>query len=211
MSTTLVDLSFPLVGESLPLDHGYALYAAVSRQLGPGVHATNGIGLFPIRGLAAGNRQLHLDGERSRLRIRTPLERIPELLRLAGKQLELDGHRLRIGVPQTYALVPATMLGSRLVTIKGFRDPVPFLEAARRQLDELKIAGEAAIPLRTTGPHQGEPMRRVLRIKDKKVVGFAVIVSGLRADDSVQLQSIGIGGRRHMGAGLFLPAREEAE
>jgi CRISPR-associated protein Cas6 len=41
-------------------------------------------------------------------------------------------------------------------------------------------------------------------------VGFALTVQGLSPDSSLRLQTLGLGGRRHMGCGLFLPtaARE---
>ncbi len=204
-----MDLAFPIVGTSLPLDHGYALYAAISRLLGADSHGRNSIGIFPVAGIRAEPGQLKLD-ETSRLRIRTPGERLPLLLKLSGKPLDVDGHRLRIGTPQVYALTPAASLVARLVTIKGFRDPEPFLAAASRKLQEGGIAGKPAIPLRRSGPRQGEPIRRVLRIKDKRVVGFSLVVTELTPEESITLQETGLGGRRHMGCGLFVPWRPRA-
>mgnify|MGYP005863670411 CR=1 FL=1 len=200
----VVDLSFPVIGRQLPIDHGYALYGAICRALGPLLHDRDAVGIVPIPGLRATPATLSIS-ERSRLRIRTPAEHIPALLALAGKPLEIDGHRIRLGAPQTFALTPAASLAARLVTIKGFREPEPFLEAARRQLDALSIRGKPSIPLRRTGVHAGKPLRRILRIKDKKVVGFAMVVSELAAEESLTLQERGLGGRRHMGCGLFVP------
>lgn len=226
---SFVDLSFRVVGQSLPLDHGYALYAAVSRVLGPELHESNGIGIFAVRGLPVGDGLLRLD-DHSRLMIRTHTDYIPKLLGLAGKQLDVDGHRFRIGVPVTCPIVPAARLVSRVVVIKlaeprtgdgdlpGLVTPEAFLESLRKKLYDPPPAGlglsrevEAAIPLRRSGPHAGEPTRRVLRIKDKKVVGYAVMLSGLTAEESVKVQEEGVGGRRHMGCGLFLPARNGEE
>nr|WP_281255469.1 type I-MYXAN CRISPR-associated protein Cas6/Cmx6 [Cystobacter ferrugineus] len=44
----------------------------------------------------------------------------------------------------------------------------------------------------------------------EKVVGFAVSVRGLSPASSLRLQTLGLGGRRHLGCGLLLPtaARE---
>ncbi len=226
---SFVDLSFRVIGEAVPQDHGYALYAAISRTLGPAFHGGDGVGLFAIRGLPVGEGLLKLD-DRSRLRVRTHTDHIPAMLKLAGQQLEVNGHRLRIGVPVTYPIVPAARLVSRVVVIKlaeprtGDRDspglvtPEAFLESLRKKLYDPPPAGlglsrevEAAIPLRRSGPHAGEPTRRVLRIKDKKVVGYAVMLSGLTAEESVKVQEEGVGGRRHMGCGLFLPARNGEE
>jgi len=201
-----VDLSFPLLGKALPLDHGYALYAALCRFL-PRLHEHKTVGVHPIWGDAAGDGLLRV-AARSCLRIRTPTDLIAEFLPLAGKVLELDGHALRLGVPRVLALRPAAVLAARLVTIKGFTEPADFLDASRRQLDALGVSRQAAIEIPSAPAgraHAGEPLRRVLRIKDRTVVGFAVRVLHLTAEESITLQEHGLGGRRHMGCGIFVP------
>lgn len=188
-----VDLAFRLTGATIPVDHGYALYAAISRLL-PDFHADKDIGIHPVRGRYVGDGSLHLTTF-SRLTIRLPDDRIRAVLKLAGKGLEVDGHRLRVGVPEARALRPAAALYSRLVTIKGFMDADPFLAAARRQLESLSVDAELVV---------GE--RRTLRVKDKQVVGFEVFAGELDAEASLRLQGVGLGGRRHMGCGVFVPA-----
>jgi CRISPR-associated protein Cas6 len=205
----MIDLSFILTGTSdIPADHGYHLYAAVSRLL-PSLHEPNGIGIHPIRGRLIGDRRMQLC-EFSRLTIRVAPERIADLLTLAGKQVNIAGKAIRIGVPQVYALIPATALRSRLVTIKvssdrnesGPPDEAAFLAAARRQLDELHLSPEAQL---------AAGKRRTLRIKDKEVVGYEMLVSALTADESITLQDHGLGGRRHMGCGIFVPFSPRTE
>lgn len=132
----------------------------------------------------------------SRLTLRIEAERIADVLSLAGKQLTIAGQPLRVGVPQVHALTPAAALRSRLVTIKKFLDPEPFLEAVRRQLDALGVSEQVQTTL---------GRRRTLRIKDKEVVGFEVVLEGLLAEESLTVQEQGIGGRRHMGCGVFVP------
>jgi CRISPR-associated protein Cas6 len=44
-----VDLAFRLTGSKVPVDHGYALYSAISRLL-PQIHEAKNIGVHPIRG-----------------------------------------------------------------------------------------------------------------------------------------------------------------
>jgi CRISPR-associated protein Cas6 len=101
------------------------------------------------------------------------------------------------------------ILAARLVSIKGFTEPGPFLEAARRQLGALDMAGEPDIPQVLEGPRAGQPRRRVIRVRDKRVVGFPLIVSGLTAAESVRLQESGLGGRGKMGCGFFGAMRQE--
>jgi len=202
---TILELQFPVLGPSIAADHGYALYGALAHHVAALHTDENGLAIAPINGQYSGNNQFALDVRRSRLRFRLPDDRIASLLPLAGKALDVGGHRIRLGVPMVQALTPAPALIARLVTIKGFTEPGTFLQAAQRQLDALEIKGEAGIPLIASGTHAGEPRRRVLRIKDKKVVGFALQVTELTADESLRLQDHGIGGRRKMGCGFFVP------
>jgi len=44
-----VDLAFRLTGSKVPVDHGYALYSAISRLLSE-IHGATNIGVHPIRG-----------------------------------------------------------------------------------------------------------------------------------------------------------------
>lgn len=189
----IVDLAFELMGKWIPVDHGYALYAAMSRLV-PAIHSAEGIGVHPIRGRYAANGCLALLPS-SRLVLRLSADHIRLYLRMAGKTFEVDGHRLCVGMPEARLLRPATTLYSRLVTIKGFMEREPFLEAAKRKLNTMGITADLQL---------GE--RRTLRVKDKQVVGFEMLATGLDAESSVRLQEIGIGGRRRMGCGIFVPA-----
>jgi CRISPR-associated protein Cas6 len=47
--------------------------------------------------------------------------------------------------------------------------------------------------------------RRTIRIHGKEVVGYELVIEGLTADESVAIQTTGLGGRRHMGCGVFVP------
>lgn len=189
-----VDLAFRLMGTTLPVDHGYALYSAINRLV-PELHDAKNIGLHPVRGRYGGDGNLLLMPSSS-LTLRLPDERIRVFLKLAGKTLDVDGHHLRVGVPETRLLRPVATLYARLVTIKGFMEPTTLLEAATRQIQEMGV---------TAALHAGE--RRTLRVRDKQVVGFGVTATGLTAAASMQLQTIGIGGRRRMGCGIFVPTR----
>lgn len=212
-TTPRVDLLFPARGQSVPRGHGYSLYGAISRIV-PAAHEAKDLGIFPIRGTPAGDGTLLLT-DHSAVRVRTPADKLPLLLPLAGKVLELDGHRVRLGVPRVAALVPAAAVASPLVLIKlahaagaGGVTADGFLAAARRQLAALGVAGEPALPLIQTGPRAGQPRRRVVRVRGQTHAGYALVVAGLTAEESIRLQEAGLGGRRLMGCGLFLPLRE---
>lgn len=210
MST--LELLFPVLGDTLPLPNGYALYAALT-QIIPDLHAASSpISIGPISGEYVGQGLLRLTRE-SRLRCRLPSEVIRPLLRLAGKGLDVAGHRIRLGVPNIRALVPTETLMARLVVmnVAHVREPSPeeFLASVRRRLTESGITGEPHLPLVDHGPHAGKPRRRVLRLKNRTISGFGVQVTGLDMQGSLQLQGESPFGKRRMGCGFFVPVKGE--
>lgn len=223
----LIELHFPVLGTEIPSDHGYALYGAVSRLV-PKLHAHEmPLRIGPIRGSYVGNGKLRLEPRQARLRVRFRPDDLPMLLPLAGKSLDLDGHIVRLGVPNVSALVPAPNLIARMVVIKAsspktdpsdkgsrdrqktkrYQEPAEFLQAVRRELDRNDIHADADLPIYETGPHAGQPRRHVLRIHGKTIVGFTVMVQGMTAEESLELQEHGLGGRAKMGCGFFVPMR----
>lgn len=196
MSNPKLDLLFPLQGEQVAVEHGYLLYAALAHHLetqaDQWLHKNDAIGLHLIRGRYMGAGQLALNHARFGLRVTADL--IPKFLPLAGKTLQLGIHRLRIGIPQPQALTPAATLYAHLVTTKNGQDEARFDEEIARQLAALDIHGK---------PQRGP--RRMFRIKDKRIVAHALLVSQLSAEESIRLQEEGLGGRRKLGCGLFVP------
>ena len=199
----IIDLSFMLQGDTVPLNHGYSLFSAVSRIV-PDMHNQERIGIHPIRGIRNAPGVLSIIPQ-SRLRLRIESEKIGDFLTLAGSQLNLNGHLLDIGIPRSESLSPATNLASRMVTIKGMMEPEKLLESAKRQLIDLQISGTPELVISGASSTPPAPIRRVLRIQNRTVVGFALHVNGLTAEESIKLQEIGLGGRRHMGCGIFVP------
>ncbi len=185
-----VDLAFQVIGRQVPVDHGYALYAAICRIL-PQFHEDRLAGLSLLRGRYVGGGLLDLL-PKTCLIIRLPVSHISHYLTLAGKKLDILGCNLRIGVPSTRALVPSVTLYSHLVTTKNGNDPLRFNEEIKRQAEKLGMKGKLVI---------GD--RRTISVHDKQIVGYSVLASGLAADESILLQESGLGGRRKMGCGFF--------
>ena len=199
-----VDLAFRVNGPAVPVDHGYILYAALSRIL-PEIHAADAIGVHPIRGIYNGDGMLQLS-DSSRLVIRLLHEDIRIYLKLAGESLVLDGCRLRVGVCETRALVPVATLHCRNVTTKNGEDPTRFDAEIARQSASLGIRGKVfRVPKGSKGGEGRDPSRRILRVKNKRIVGFSMLATELTAEESLLLQEHGLGGRRRMGCGVFVP------
>ena len=215
-----VELSFGVIGQALPADHGYGLYSAIAKQHS-NLHDLAGLSLNTISGQPSHNGEIVLTGS-SRLSIRCQSGSIMAVLALAGAQIELGKHIIRLANPEIRQLRPFSDLKARLVTIKHpsekFDDVTPdwFLDACDRQLKALGINASVGIPLNDAD----EPARKAMRIKRKGeglqkgkqretdyVVGYSVIVADLLPEDSILLQAKGIGGKRKMGCGYFVPYR----
>jgi CRISPR-associated protein Cas6 len=197
-----VELSFGVIGETLPADHGYGLYSAIA-HLCPQVHEQDSLSILTIAGIPDRKGKIFLT-ERSRLHIRLPYDCIPMVYHLAGKQLRIGSHSIRLGIPQIFMLRPGSRLRARIVTIKNHQEPESFLEAARGQLAALGVVGEAIVPLDV----EGKPARKTIKIKTYSVVGFGLEVSNLSEEDSIKLQISGLGGKHRMGCGVFIPMKE---
>jgi CRISPR-associated protein Cas6 len=191
----IVDVAFPIRGRSVPLDHGYALFGALSRVV-PRLHKEPGWGVHPIYGRRAGPGILSLMRQ-SQVTLRLPAAAIGDVLTLSDRSLDIDGHEVRTGVPRIFALHATPTVRARYVTIKKFNgEPGEFKLAAVRQLEALGATGSGAQVV------VGE--RRVMKVGAQTIVGFSVELTSLSPDLSLEVQRVGIGGRRHMGAGVFL-------
>lgn len=198
-SLPYVELSFRVMGQTLPADHGYGLYSAIA-HLCPGVHEQEGLSILTIPGKPDHQGKIALTRQ-SRLKIRLPSDSIMLVLPLAGQKLIIGAYEIQLFIPQIAELQPIDKLRSRLVTIKGFQEPEVFLEAAKRQLDALNVQGHLSIPLNL----DGEPSRKTIKIKSYSVVGFALEITNLKDEDSIKLQTLGLGGKHRMGCGIFTP------
>ena len=209
MNRTL-DVFFRVVGAQAPADHGYALFGALSRILETEddrwLHGNPHVGLHTIRGVNLGNGRRSV-GPDARFGLRLPSDLLPRSLKLAGKSLDLDGCKLRVGVSQTRALTPAATLHCRTATTRNGDDPDRFDAEIARQAATLGISGKV---FRTPEALIRGDGRRIVRISGKRVVGHAVMATGLTNEESILLQEHGIGGRRRMGCGVFVPLPPKA-
>ncbi len=200
-SQPIITVQFPVNGNKLPADHGYLLYSAIS-QLKPELHETQWLAVELINGVPFDLGVIALPNRGASLRLRIPADKFGEVISLAGKPLDIEGHQIRLGIPMARPLLPAPALYARIVTYKNSMDVKKFLETATRDLAEREITATLEIPKETHSRH-----RRIITIKGKKIVGFSLIAHGLSDEDSIKLQSEGLGGRRSMGCGLFNPIR----
>ena len=203
---SIVDLVFPVRGGSVAADHGYLLYAALSQSL-PAVHLATWLAVHPLPGQFVAKR-LHMPS-RACLTLRIPASHVPTLLPLAGRTLQVGTASIVLGAPSIRALCPAASLRSRVVAIRlteppsradGTLDLEQMAAQARaemqRQLSQNRVSAQLTLG-----------KRRSLTVSGRRFVGWAARLDGLSALDSLVVQANGIGGKRTMGCGVFVPTR----
>lgn len=199
------DVVFPFKGRLLPLDNGYLIYSALSR-LCPYIHESHDIGIHPIAGKPNRYKQLKLT-KQSKLKIRIPLAQIPSIYQfLVDQTLKIGESQFYIGIPEYRPLISASSLYSRLVTIRRRTEPQEFLKVAQRQLDELGINGKLNLLKKKNGELQCRNMQIRKSQGNSSNRGYGVEVTDLSEPDSLTLQRKGIGGRRKMMCGVFVPS-----
>jgi CRISPR-associated protein Cas6 len=190
-----VEIRMRIRGRQIPLDHGYLLFAGLSALL-PELRERPEWSVLPVRGR---RRQDSLElRDDSRIAMRVPLEHVLDIVSvLPDRPVRVGQHDVLLGAAEIVPILPAPLLRSRIVTIKGYRDDLDaFQDQVRQRLGE-----DAVDVAMTLGP------RRVMRAGSHIVVGWAVELAGLGDEVSKRLQCHGIGGRRHMGAGVFIAPR----
>ncbi len=190
--TRVIDLQFQVFGSTINVDHGYALFSGVSKVL-PVFHAAENVGMGLVRGKYIGDGRISI-APVSSMTFRLPVDLVSNYINLAGKSLDVGGYSLRIGVPSSHALIPAPVLYAHLVTTRNGQDQDRFEREIARQLVQQGSRGRITIG-----------KRRTFRVHGRQVVSYSVLVSELTAEESIVLQENGLGGRRKMGCGFFLP------
>jgi CRISPR-associated protein Cas6 len=187
------DVSFPVQGGVVPLDHGYALFGALCQVFGD-LHGAPWLQVLPLAGGRVDSADRRPRLRTSVLRLRVTPEHVGTVVALAGKTLEVANARLLVGVPSVYPLRPASALASRLVTFKHHLEEASFAEHVAGELERKRVRAEI---------HLGR--RRVVRVAGAKVVGFVLALRGLDEADSLRMQYEGLGGRQRFGCGVFGP------
>ena len=132
----VTDIQFELKGRALPKDHGYALFLELARLL-PWIAEDELLGIHPVHGADTGQGELMLS-RRTKLVIRTPVDKVEEIMRLSGQTIRIAGEALAIGAAKTRPLTLHTPLYAHCVTT-GSDDERAFAADIIRLLDEMGI------------------------------------------------------------------------
>lgn len=200
----VVDLRFAIDCRRIPVDHAYALSQALRSTL-PWIEGETGVAVHTVHvagsqngwerpGHAAENQLMV--SKRTKLTIRTPKHLVEPLLNeLRGKTLDIGGFPLTVGAGATRPLSAESTLFARHVVANAGGTEEEFLRWATAELGRLglrvrkAVCGKAVELSTPAGP----------------VYTRSLMVAGLSPEESVRLQQVGLGPRRDMGCGIFIP------
>lgn len=191
-----VDLVFPVAGSTLPRDHAQALLNALCLQW-PWLRSEAQTGVHGIK-LVPGTQPQAMLSHRTKLLLRVPTHRAPELLASTRVDLVVAGQPMNLGTPHTRELLPhATLYAYNVAAANA--DEVTFMTEVTRELAELGIGGE-----RVCGK------RQQLVLADGVLNTFSLMLHALAPEQSLRLQCFGIGPHRLLGCGIFIPHKSAA-
>jgi CRISPR-associated protein Cas6 len=192
----MIDVAFPVEGDTLPGDYRFALADALERALpwladspAAGVHRLKLVG----NGGNGGNDAIV--SRRTRLALRVPRERAADAGVLAGAELSVAGHRLRVGAAQQRELQHHATLFAHVVA--GGDDELLFMQAVNTELESLGVQCRAICGLHHL-------------LEGGRLAGYSLMLDGLSPQHSLTMLEAGVGGHRRLGCGIFVGHKSSA-
>ncbi|MBC8212617.1 MAG: type I-MYXAN CRISPR-associated protein Cas6/Cmx6 [Gammaproteobacteria bacterium] len=199
----VVDLLFSIECRDLPLDHGFVLSQQIIKNL-PWIQEEPQAGIHQIHVAESANGWMRPENtetevlcvsRRTKMTLRLPASRLDEATALTGKTLDIQGHALTVGRFSTRKLSRLTTIFARYVDTLGSDDETEFLESMQQQLLQKGIRVKKMMSGRLL-THQSD---------EGIILTRKLMVSDLTVEESVLLQEQGIGDRKLMGMGIFMP------
>ena len=201
----IVDAAFAIECRSLPVDHAFALSAAIQEAL-PWFAEEPRAGLHTVHGAASGAGWQRPEGgdallqlsHRTRLVLRIPESRMRDAAALTGRTLDVAGFPMRVGRLQPRSLLRIASLFSRGVIFEGAEDETEFLAAATEALRALGVEASTLVCGREV----------VLATPQRTHRTRSLMVTVATPAQSLALQRQGLGEARKLGCGLFIPHKD---
>jgi len=201
----VVDAVFAIECRSLPVDHAWALSAAIQAAL-PWFADEPQAGLHTVHGAASGAGWMRPEGgdarlelsRRTRLVLRLPGRRVADAAALTGRTLDVAGSPMRVGrlVPRPLARIAS--LFSRGVVFEGLLEEADFLAAAAGALRAFGIESPTMLCGRAT----------TLATPQGTLTTRSLMLTVATPAQSLALQREGLGEARKLGCGVFIPHKD---
>ena len=199
--TDVIEVHFPIIaGGSIPLDHRYILYSAIKGRV-DSFGGRDGLPwqLLPIHGQRQGQLlELRADKEHS-VRLRIHKEHVGKCLKIHTDPLRLGNHLLILGEPTVKPIKPIYPLRADIVMVTSNKRD----HGHRGKSFGAHIGKRLGVKLGHLDFGMKFGPRKTVHIAGNPIVGYSVEVHSLTEEESVMLQSEGIGEGRTMGCGVF--------
>ena len=204
----VLDLVFSISCRALPVDHAYSLSQAIQQHL-PWIVDEEHAGIHAIHVAESGNGWFRPDSEdqllypskRTKLTLRVPKHRIDDAGQLVGKTIDIDGNALSINKVSERPLSEITTIFSRYIAAEGDMDEMAFMENVMAAMNAMNVKPKKMLC--------GREMQ--IKTPEAVLVTRSLMIAELKKEESLLLQQKGLGTRRWMGCGLFLPHKDIAE
>jgi CRISPR-associated protein Cas6 len=201
----VVDAVFAIECRSLPVDHAFALSAAIQAAL-PWFADEPEAGLHTIHGASSASGWMRPEGEdallqlsrRTKLVLRIPGNRLQDAAELSDRTLDVAGFPMRVGELSQRPLVRIASLFSRGVMFEGAADEPAFVAAAIEGLRALGVEASTMLCGRDVA----------LATPQRSYRTRSLMVTVATPAQSIALQRHGLGEARKLGCGLFIPHKD---
>lgn len=189
----MIDVAFPVEGDTLPGDYRFALADALERAL-PWLAKSPAAGVHRLKLVGNGSDDA-IVSRRTRLALRVPRERASDAGALAGAELTVAGHRLRVGAAHQRELQHHATLFAHVVA--GGDDELLFMQAVDAELESLGVQCRVICGLHHV-------------LEGGRLAGYSLMLDGLSPQHSLTMLEAGVGGHRRLGCGVFVGHKSAA-
>ena len=186
----MIDIVFEINGTSVPVNYPFALWSEIVHCL-PWLKKEEAAGILPLRGSINGENLLL--SRRTKLIMRVPASLVIQAKQLTGQQLIIDGNILTVGKSYERELQPTTTLHAYLV--ESNLSEIEFLAEMKVKLQAMNVSCNLIC----------DKYREIKSADNQLLQGYGLVLHDLKPLASMQIQSIGLGGSRHLGCGIFVP------
>ena len=201
----VIDLVFSIKCKTLPLNHAWALSREILKYL-PWIENDPIAGIHQIHVAESNNGWMRPDDDeenallypsrRTKMTLRIPSDQLIATEALCGVTLNLDGHALLIGSAKKKIFTNTSVISSRYILGNLNESEDDFLSRAAL---ELKDKTNFKVKKMLCGKTHS------IKTPDGILTTRSLMIADLDSETSIKIQQLGLGNKRELGCGLFLP------
>lgn len=202
----IIDVSFKISCQQIKMDHAWLLTDAIHTLLPP-LKEDPQTSIHHIYIPQSGNGWTRTDNfkdkivqlsRRTRLKIRIPKNKLPEVLTLSGQTILIENIPLTFGQANQHLLSTITTIVARHVHIPDTdENEEEFLQQAHQQIQAMGIKVRKMLCGKS---HQ-------LKTPDGYIKTRSLMIADITPEESILLQENGIGLYYNYGCGVFIPQK----